>query len=235
MLKQLRKKQTAKKIFLLLAIIIIPAFVLWGASSSMRSGKEINYAGKLFGKKVSLQDYIDSHEAIILQGRMHFGDEFNKIQQEIDINKQTWVRLILLEQTERQKIKVSDKELVGAIQGMPFFQKQGHFDKKLYQTILNYHFHIQERDFEEKMRQSLMITKLFDKVTSNTSLNDEELSDGIKKLNKTQTNLSKEEKDKIYENLLEDKKEVVFRKFLQELLDKANLEDKISQYKKEAK
>ncbi|MEW6170464.1 MAG: SurA N-terminal domain-containing protein [Candidatus Omnitrophota bacterium] len=235
MLKQLRKKQTAKKIFLLLAIIIIPAFVLWGASSSMRSGKEINYAGKLFGKKVSLQDYIDSHEAIILQGRMRFGDEFNKIQQEIDINKQTWVRLILLKETERQKIKISDKELVGAIQGMPFFQKQGHFDKKLYQTILNYHFHIQERDFEEKMRQSLMITKLFDKVTKDILVANSETEEEIKKLNKPEKKISAEEKDKIYKNLLEEKRQVAFRKFLQELFDRANLEDKISQYKKEAK
>ena len=57
MLKKLRKKKTAKRIWVILTILILPAFVFWGFGSFMRSKEEITYAGKIFGKKVPFQEY----------------------------------------------------------------------------------------------------------------------------------------------------------------------------------
>ncbi|MBI4972326.1 MAG: SurA N-terminal domain-containing protein [Candidatus Omnitrophica bacterium] len=45
MLKKLRKKKTAKKVWIILCILILPAFLLWGSGSIIRSRQETNYAG----------------------------------------------------------------------------------------------------------------------------------------------------------------------------------------------
>ena len=51
LLKFLRKKKNMKLIIWGLAILIIPAFVLWGAGASRNKGKGPNYAGKIFNRK----------------------------------------------------------------------------------------------------------------------------------------------------------------------------------------
>ena len=40
MLRALRNKKTAKKVWIVLAVIIVPAFVLWGSGSLLRSKEE---------------------------------------------------------------------------------------------------------------------------------------------------------------------------------------------------
>ena len=68
MLRILRNKKTAKKIWIGLAIIIIPAFALWGFGGSARDRQESASAGKIFGKTISnlefknILKYINSME-----------------------------------------------------------------------------------------------------------------------------------------------------------------------------
>ncbi|MFA5261678.1 MAG: peptidylprolyl isomerase, partial [Candidatus Omnitrophota bacterium] len=57
----------------------------------------------------------------------------------------------------------------------PFFLKNGVFNQALYTQILNNAFHIQPRDFEEGMRDSLKIAKLFEKQTEDITVPDEEV------------------------------------------------------------
>ena len=61
MIKLLRNKKVQKKIWIVLAIIIVPAFVLWGSASLLRGPKEekhsateneVSLAGKGFTQEV---------------------------------------------------------------------------------------------------------------------------------------------------------------------------------------
>jgi len=61
MLKILRSKKTAKKIWITLAILIIPAFCLWGFGSALRSREETPFLGKVFGKSISIQEYVNNY------------------------------------------------------------------------------------------------------------------------------------------------------------------------------
>ncbi|MDD5097003.1 MAG: SurA N-terminal domain-containing protein, partial [Candidatus Omnitrophica bacterium] len=56
MLRILRNKKTAKKIWIGLAIIIIPAFALWGFGSSS-SNEDEKPVGKIFGKNITALEY----------------------------------------------------------------------------------------------------------------------------------------------------------------------------------
>ncbi|MDD5680388.1 MAG: peptidyl-prolyl cis-trans isomerase [Candidatus Omnitrophica bacterium] len=185
MLKQLRNKDTAKKIFIVLALIIIPAFVLWGTGSMTQNKSGGTYAGVMLGKKVSNQDYGSSWRAVKNEAIMRYPN-FNEIYEQLDLNGQAWDRLILLREAERMRIKVTDDEVIKTIRSFQFLSRGGRFDVEMYERLLKNTFQTSPRDFEEDMRGSLKIAKLIDSITKSMEATDDEL---IKKY--------KEENDKI--------------------------------------
>jgi len=184
MLKSLRKKKTAKRIWIILIILILPAFVFWGFGSFMRSKEEITYAGKIFGKKVTLLEYRDTLEAVKNQAIIQFGDELSEIEKRLNLESLVWDRLVLLAEAKERKINVTDQEVIGLIKGYPFFQaKKGQFDNQIYSQMLQYVFRAQPRIFEEQTRSTLMLSKLYKEVTGNLNLSEEEIKKGYQKLN----------------------------------------------------
>ena len=183
MLKQLRDKKTAKKILWALAIIVIPAFVLWGSGSLIRGKNKSGYAGMLFGKKISLQDYKNSYNAVRNQAKLQYGDNFAKLEKYLGLNQQAWQRLLLIHEANKRKIKVSDKKIISTIQTMPIFQENGRFSQKFYEYILHYVFGISARAFEENLRDTLRISKLYDKLTGEINISGKELEDEYKNEN----------------------------------------------------
>lgn len=174
MLKQLRNKNVAKKIFIVLALILIPAFVLWGTGSMTKDKAESTYAGIMSGKKVSNQDYGSSWRAVKNEAIMRYPN-FNEIYEQLDLNGQAWDRLILLGEADRQRIKVSDEEVTKTIRSFPFLSMDGRFDVDAYERLLKNTFQTSPRDFEEDMRNSLKIAKLINSVTKNIEVSDDEL------------------------------------------------------------
>ncbi len=183
MLKALRHKKTAKRIFIFLAIIIVPAFVLWGSGSMVSDKKQSNYAGEIFGKKISFQDYHDALKAVQDQAVIQFGDKFNQIQPLLDMEKLAWERLIVLHKANAEKIKISDEEVVRTIAQYPFFEKNGKFNDQIYQQVLRYGLEITPKEFERHIRESLMIAKLFKKYTKDISLSEKDLLSEYEKEN----------------------------------------------------
>ncbi|MFA6130214.1 MAG: SurA N-terminal domain-containing protein [Candidatus Omnitrophota bacterium] len=175
MLKILRNKKTAKKVWIGLAIIIIPAFTLWGFGSSSRSKEESASAGKIFGKNVSNLEFKKAIAATRTSAIMQFGDDFPKIEKYLNLEGQAWERLILLQEAKKRKINISDQEVINTIQKMPYFQKKSSFDNKTYVEILRYVFRLQPRTFEEQLRQNLILAKLYSQVTDGVKIEDSQI------------------------------------------------------------
>src|SRR4030042_122836 len=175
MLRVLRNKKTAKWIWIALAVIVVPAFVLWGSGSLTRSKEEGTYAGTIFGKKVSFLEYRDALEAVKNMAIMQFGDKFSEMRQFLNLEGQAWERLIMLYEAKRRKIKTSDREVISLIQSYPFFQRNKRFDTRSYNEILRYVFNTQARAFEEETRQDIMISKLYSQVTRGLRLQEDEI------------------------------------------------------------
>ncbi|MDD5505600.1 MAG: SurA N-terminal domain-containing protein, partial [Candidatus Omnitrophica bacterium] len=165
MLRILRNKKTAKKIWIGLAIIIIPAFTLWGFGSSSRSREDNMPAGKIFGKDVSNQEFKKALSAARTAAILQFGDNFPKVEKYLNLESQAWERLILLREAKNRKLDIADQEVINTIQNAPYFQKKSVFDNKTYTEILRYVFAVQPRTFEEQMRQNLILAKLYNQVT----------------------------------------------------------------------
>jgi parvulin-like peptidyl-prolyl isomerase len=177
MLKQLRNKKTAKKVWIVLAVLIVPAFVLWGAGSFMRGNKEdgrYGYVGTILGKKISALEYNDALDAVRNQAFIQFGDNLAEVQKYLNFESQAWERIMLLTEAKRRGIKARDREVIEMIESYPFFQRNDRFNERIYQEMLKYAFRVQARAFEEQVRQNLLISKLFGQVTDAVKIDDNE-------------------------------------------------------------
>ncbi|MEI6832286.1 MAG: SurA N-terminal domain-containing protein [Candidatus Omnitrophota bacterium] len=175
MLKILRNKKTAKKIWIGLAIIIIPAFTLWGFGSSGSSREENMPAGKIFGKNVSTLEFKKALAAAKTAAILQFGDKFSEVEKYLNLETQAWERLILLQEAKRRKLSINDREVVDTIQKASYFQNKGAFDNKTYMEILRYVFRLQPRTFEEQMRQNLILAKLYNQITEGIKIEDSQI------------------------------------------------------------
>jgi len=225
MLRQLRNKKTAKKIWIGLGIIIMPAFVFWGLGGIMREKDEKIYAGKIFGKNISVLEFKDSFSAARNMAIIRHGEKFGEIVKDSDLESQAWQRLVLIYEAKRLKIKASDKEVVERIESYPFFKSNDRFDNKLYNDLLKYLFRTQPRVFEEQTRQDIIISKLYQKITEGITLEDEEIQEGYIKINsaidpkfKFDEKKFLSEKKESEAKILEQKKEEYFSKFFAGLL-----------------
>lgn len=195
MLKQLRQKRVMKRVLWILALIIIPAFVLWGAGGLRESR---NYAGMLFGKRVKFDEYRAGFDAVKNRALLTYGSKFYELQDKLNLEEAAWEHLIMLKEAKRKKIKVSNDEVITRIASFPFFQdKSGSFDHRAYALILNGTFRTEPREFEEEMRQFIMIEKLVQGVFSDLpEPTDSEIEAEIKKEEETKRELEREREEK---------------------------------------
>lgn len=158
------------------AATMVAGFVLWLVSTviSSRANNAVA-AGVLFGRQVPLNTFTQAYEAALHQARLTHGERFNQEVTPEKLEDEAWQWLTLVKEAERQKIQVSDREVVGEIASMPLFQREGQFDERDYPSLVQYLMGTSPRTFEEETRQRLMIRKLIDKTTGNVAVNPEEL------------------------------------------------------------
>ncbi|MCM8800913.1 MAG: peptidyl-prolyl cis-trans isomerase [Candidatus Omnitrophica bacterium] len=184
MLKKLRNKKTRKNIWVILTTLIIFSFILWGSGGLIRYKREVGFVGEIYGKRIPVSEFKKAQDAVRNQLFIQFGNQLSEILKYINLEAETWDRLILLEEAKRRKIKVSDKEVIDLIQGYPFFKnKKGEFDIKEYRRYLFYGFHTPARVFEEQIRQNLMLYRLFHEVTKDVTITEQEVKEAYRKEN----------------------------------------------------
>ncbi len=183
MVKKLQQKKIQKMIWKILAVAIITTFLLWGSGSIFRSQKESGYVGRISGRKVLKSEYDDARRAVENQLIIQFQDKLAEIEQYLDLSTLTWERLILFAEAKKRKIKITDQEVIDAIRKYPFFQDKGKFDQRIYSQLLQHVFNTKPRDFEEQVRATLMVTKLYEDVTNSLNLTDAEIREAYQKEN----------------------------------------------------
>ncbi len=183
MLEVLRRKGVNKTILWFIAIIIILSFGVFG--TAYRLDNTVNSAGTIYGHNVSIKDFQQAYLDARDQAIRVYGDEFFKNGNRIDLEQETWDRLILLKEAQKRDIHVTDQEVVADIAAIPFFQRNGQFDQVLYEEIVQNPsvFDRSTHDFEEGIRKQLMIKKLIDAVAPDMILSDAELKKEYQKRN----------------------------------------------------
>jgi len=188
MLKLFRNKQVTKVILWLILILILPAFVVVGYMSTDRNNKKgPTYAGLIDKKKVSFDDFAQSISSIRCQVVLNY---FNNtaaldmlLKNKAFVGKLAWDRLIMLQKAKAMKIKIADSDVVKFITTHPLFLRNGKFDDRIYQYFLTNSLGIYPRNFEEVVRENLMIQKLTDTVTKDVKVSDDEIARDYEKNN----------------------------------------------------
>ncbi len=162
MLKVFRQKGVAKKVLWVVAGIIIISFGFGFGISRYGSAFSLSQtAGKVYGSAVSLKEYSRNYQNARDQAVMMHGANVEKILSTMDMDNETWTRIILLKAAEKQHIQTTDMEVVQFVETIPFFQRENEFDKRLYDSMVKNIFRREPRDFEEGLRDQIRIMKLF--------------------------------------------------------------------------
>jgi len=171
--KNLRKY--TKTIMWLIAIFIVPAFVIWNIGSAVRSRRS-GFAGKLFDKKITWKEFLTEKRAAYNDAWLRYGDN---VDPKLNLDEQAWTRLIILHEAKKDKIKVSNKELLEHIKALPLFQ-HSKLTPQIYAMIIARAFQQSPAEFEKGARHSIIIQKYVDKLVSDLKVTDEEIKNAYK-------------------------------------------------------
>jgi hypothetical protein len=175
MIKFLRNKTVQKRIFLGLALLIIPAFTLWGVTLNKEEGSVPSTLGYIENRRVTLKDYLASYRAAQHEILFRYGDRAHEIAPLVNLKGEAWDRLLLVHHARKENIRVSDKEVVQWLTEQPIFSNKGKFDPNFYTLYVTNYLRTSKRDFEEEIRQLLAIGKIGDRIRARIKLSDEEL------------------------------------------------------------
>ncbi len=162
MLKVFRHEGVTQKVLWVVATLIIISFVFGGMALHYGSAFSLSQsAGKVYGQNVSLKEFQKNYQDVHDQAVMMHGSDADKFIPMMNMDDETWTRIILLKTAQERNIKASDMEVIQHIGSIPFFQRDGQFDKKLYMNIVQNVFRREARDFEEGLRNQIRIMKIF--------------------------------------------------------------------------
>ncbi len=187
MLGIMRKYKQSMIIKIVFSVIVLSfvgtIFLIWGKGEE--GLKSSSYAVKVNGEKISYEEYRKSYERAKDSLQQIYGQPITpEIEKLLNLRKTTLNNLINTElvrqEAKRMGIKVSDQELVDAIAKMPYFQKDGVFNKKLYEQVLKMN-HITVSNFENSVRQDIAIAKAGKAIADKVTLSDQDLLDYFKK------------------------------------------------------
>jgi len=169
------KARHIKRILGVLVIIIIPAFILWGSLVYLSSQKR-EILGKIENHTIRRNEFFPYIEMARLHLLLTVGRDFGYPQ----IEAQAWRLYLLLWKAKKEKITVSDEEVIKRIEEI--FGSEN-FNQERYFRFLRYRLRVDPRKFEEYVRRMLMIEKLWDKLIK-IKVKEEEVLDLYKKENR---------------------------------------------------
>ncbi|MDD2321662.1 MAG: SurA N-terminal domain-containing protein [Geobacteraceae bacterium] len=160
-------------------------FLIWGEGGEGLKGS--GYAVKVNGEKIAYDDYLKNYENAKNSIRQIYGQPVTpEIEKQLNLRKTTLDNLInttlVRQEAKKMGIKVSDEEMVDAISKMPYFQKDGVFDKKLYEQVLSMN-HLTPSNFENSIRQDLIVSKAGKSIADKVTLTEQDLLQHFKKTN----------------------------------------------------
>lgn len=164
-------KRKIRQMLIITAILIVPPFILWGVSSAIRSNRNY-FVGKIGSWRIT--------RPLWRRALMHTRIDYllktgiRELPPQV-LEEFAWNRLIQLYASKKQRIKVSDAELANYIQNLPIFKDEtGNFSLQAYRRFLNA-IGVPEKEFEETLREDLLLDKLKQKVSAEVTVSEDEV------------------------------------------------------------
>lgn len=196
------------------------------------SPKRIDYVAKVNGKKIPFMEFYQLYAQMVNQLQQN-----NPEQQEIPPEKQKELmndalnslvqQEILYQEAIKLGIKVDTREIISAIHSFPQFQDEKGFNQKLYLETLYYN-QIDPQQYEENIKQLILIQKLQELILSSVKITNQELEkEYLKRKSEENFNLSKEE---FYYQYRQEKQNKVYQKWMSNLFQTAKINYYLEQF-----
>lgn len=172
MLQTIRDRATGWIAYIIIGLLIIP-FALWGVHQYVTDGGQLD-AAKVGDAPISLQELQRAYQQQRQRIQDLLGERFDPAQfDEARLRQEVLQQLInqnVLTQVARaQGFRVGDEQLHEAIQSVEAFQRNGAFDRELYQQMLQTQGYTPIA-FEQGLRDSLIINQLQQGVVESSML-----------------------------------------------------------------
>lgn len=179
MLQSIRDKAQGWFAWAIVALISVP-FALWGIQEYLGVGAAPVVAS-VNGQDIKEREFETAYQRFRASLRQQLGDAyradlFDETQLREDV-LQSMVRDRLISQaSDRIGLRISDSHVRGAIAGIPAFQVNGQFNSSSYEQVLRQQGY-SEQEFQEQIRQSLLIEQLTSAITNSELTTQHELSE----------------------------------------------------------
>lgn len=184
LLANLRKNSRSSILIFLFGIIIVVFIFSFGpASTGCRSGAmsaSDGYAAKVNGHKISRQDFERAYARQIQAISRQSGQEVITREQADALGigarvlDQLIDRQLLLQAALDEGLRVSDAEIASELDKVDAFKKNGVFDQGEYQTIVERQLGMMMWQFEEQIRDDLLVQKMLASLAGATKASDDE-------------------------------------------------------------
>jgi peptidyl-prolyl cis-trans isomerase D len=176
MLNVMRKNAQSWLIKIILGAIVV-VFVFWGVGSF--TNKQASRVAEVNGEPISIEAYRTAYNNMVEQYRRRFGGQLtDEMLEMLNVKRQVVDQLVgqsvILQEAERQGLRVTDEELAASIAKIPAFQRNGSFDSRLYRNLLT-RLRMTPEGFEVNQRQQLMVQKISDLVVASAFVGPEEV------------------------------------------------------------
>ncbi len=139
---------------------VIISFVLWGGFSvSTQFQKKGRFAGEIFGKGITFQEFDSFYRAVQI-----FSFDGRQTEDPDQLRQQAWQSLILTREAQKQGLKVKDQEIRDEILRLLAAQKIDNPTPEEYHRWLQLTLRETPQQFEKQVRDLLLIQKLVEKV-----------------------------------------------------------------------
>ena len=149
-------------LWLIIFAFIGTIFYSWGMGGASNSGGGV--IATVQGEKIFQGEYDRTFNNLVDFYRQQFRNQFSdEMIKKLDLKTQALEALIqkklLLQEAEKQDLRVSDAELISHIQNLQIFQNDKKFSEKSYRNYLQFQ-RVTPGEFEENQRENLVLTKL---------------------------------------------------------------------------
>lgn len=199
------------KYFYVLFVIVILSFIFWGTGTVDKASNGQPLA-KIGDQVVTVQEYWNSYENVADLYRDVYGSDFDP--EEMNLKQKVLNTIIeerlLLMSAQEAGITVSDEEVSDAVTHNPAFMRDGAFNREVYERTVEIN-RMTTSLYESLKRQELMIDKMRRLVEETVALTPEDVR-GLPQ--------DEESYKALRETLLEAKKSVALRSFVEGLKSK---------------
>jgi len=175
-------RKASKPLLWLIVIIVVVTFAFWGdfTPSGRITNTTVGYIDKI---PVKLKDY----QASVRETTLGYFLSSEKLPQpgaleDKLISEQSWQRLLLINEANKQKIFATNREVEKAIMSFPAFSKDGNFSPiafDQFRRVLLPSTGISYRDFENMIRNDLRINRVIEAITLGADIKTSEVEKQI--------------------------------------------------------